>query len=93
MAKVVSAKEVAEIIESGKVYCTEGFVGAGQADEVLKAIEDRFLETGKPNNMTLIYSAGQGIKQADGSENKGTNRLGHEGLTTKVIAGHYNHAP
>ncbi|MBQ8725215.1 MAG: acyl CoA:acetate/3-ketoacid CoA transferase, partial [Oscillospiraceae bacterium] len=92
-AKIATAKEVADIIESGKVYCTEGFVGAGQADEVLKAIEDRFLETGKPNNMTLIYSAGQGIKQADGSYNKGTNRLGHEGMTTKIIAGHYNHAP
>lgn len=89
MSKIKTAKEVAALIENSKVYCVEGFVGAGQADEVLKAIEDRFMETGEPKDMTLIYSAGQGIKTTSG----GTNRLGHAGLTTKVIAGHYNQAP
>lgn len=89
MSKIKNAKEIAAMIESGKVYCVEGFVNSGQADEILKAIEDRFMETGEPKNMTLIYSAGQGNKVTGG----GTNRLGHEGLTTKIIAGHYNQAP
>jgi len=89
MNKIKTAKEVASMIENGKVYCVEGFVFSGQADEVLKAIEDRFLETGEPNNMTLLYSAGQGNKATGG----GTNRLAHAGMTTKVIGGHYNQAP
>ena len=86
--KVITAKQVADMIENGKVISTEGFVGAGMANELFYEIEKRFLETGEPKDMSLIYSAGQG--------DKGTgclNMLAHEGLITSVIGGHYNQAP
>ena len=89
MAKqVITAKQAAELMENGKVICTEGFVGAGMTNEIFYEIEKRFMETGEPNNMSLIYSGGQG-DAATGC----LNMIAHEGLITSVIGGHYNQAP
>ncbi len=87
-SKVITAEQAAAMLEDSKTISTEGFVGAGMANEIFFEIEKRFNETGKPANMNLIYSAGQG--------DKGTgclNMLAHEGLITSVIGGHYNQAP
>ena len=43
-------------------------------DELLAGLERRFLETGEPRDLTLVFAAGQG----DGKE-QGLNRLGRDG--------------
>jgi propionate CoA-transferase len=86
--KIISAEEAVSLIRDGDIVATEGFVGAGFAEEIAVQLEEHFLRTGSPRNLTLIYAAGQG----DG-KTKGLNHLGHEGLVGRVIGGHIGLAP
>ena len=84
--KIITADEAAKLIKNGDTIATVGFVGMGHAREIDVAIENRFLATGEPNNLTLAI----GASQAHPGANTGLNRLVKENLLTKVIAGHLN---
>jgi propionate CoA-transferase len=86
--KLVSAREAAELIAPGDTITTSGFVGIGVPEALLAALEERFIETGEPDGLSLIFAAGQG----DGKE-RGLNRLGHKGLLRRVIGGHWGLIP
>lgn len=86
--KIVPAEEAVQLIGDGDVIATAGFVGAGFAEEIAVELEARFLRTGAPTNLTLLYAAGQG----DG-KTRGLNHLAHEGLLASVIGGHIGLAP
>jgi propionate CoA-transferase len=86
--KVLSPAEAAALVRAGDTITTSGFVGIGVPDELLAAIEARFVETGAPRDLTLFFAAGQG----DG-KTRGLNRLGHEGLLKQVIGGHWGLIP
>ncbi|MGL4947012.1 MAG: acyl CoA:acetate/3-ketoacid CoA transferase [Cetobacterium sp.] len=86
--KFITAKEVAKKIQDNSIVATGGFVGIGVAEEILMEMENNFLENKTPNNLTLIYAAGQG----DG-KTRGLNHLAYEGMLNKVIGGHWGLSP
>lgn len=86
--KIVSAAESVAIIRSGDTVASSGFVGVGTPDEVIKALEKRFLDTGEPRDLSLVFAAAPG----DGAE-KGLNRLAHDGLVKRLVGGHFGLVP
>jgi propionate CoA-transferase len=87
-SKIVSADEAIAIIRDGDTLSISGFVGIGTPDELILALEQSFLTTGKPRDLTLVFAAAPG----DGKD-RGLNRLAHDGLIKRVIGGHWSLVP
>ncbi len=55
--KIVSADEAAALIRDGDTLANSGFVGNGTPDELLAALERRFLATGAPRGRATARPA------------------------------------
>ena len=86
--KIVSAADALAIVHDGDTIAFSGFVGTGTPDELIGELERRFLETGHPRDLTLVFAAAPG----DGKE-RGLNRLAHKGLVKRVVGGHWSLVP
>lgn len=89
MSKILSLEEAVAMIPDNATVGVGGFIGCGHPQEFSVGIEESFLKTGHPNNMTIMFSAGIG----DGTDNLGLNKIGHEGLLKRIIGGHWGLIP
>lgn len=85
--RVLTAEEAAMLVKDGDTVSTGGFVSCACPEALSKALEKRFLQTGHPRDLTLLFAAGQGHR--DGS---GGDHYGHEGMVKRVIGGHWDRA-
>ena len=87
--RFMNAADAAALLKDGDTVAISGN-GAGMtsAEAVFAAVEQRFLETGHPRDLTLVHSLGLGDRGA-----LGTNRFAHEGMLRKVIASHFTWSP
>lgn len=88
ISKLVTAADAVSVIRSGDVIVTSGYGGHGVSEDILVALEQRFLGEDQPRDLTLVYAGGQGD-----ARDRGLNHLGHEGLLARVIGGHYGLMP
>lgn len=89
MSKVISLEQAVSMIPDGATCGIGGFIGSGHPQEFSVGIEESFLKSGHPNNLTIMFSAGIG----DGTDKLGLNKLGHEGLLKRIIGGHWGLIP
>ena len=81
----MTAEEMAHQVFDGATVVLSGSGGGLQeADHIAQALEARFLQTGHPNNLTLVHGLGIG----DGA-NSGISRFAHKGMVRRVIGGHW----
>ncbi len=86
--KVVTAVEAVRLIRDGDAVVVEGFVGQGFAEELTLALEQRFLLTGAPHDLTLVFTVAPGDRQG-----RGLDRLAHTGLVKRAVGGHWGLSP
>lgn len=86
--KVTTAQRAIERIRPRDTVCTSGFVGTGTPEELIRALEKRYLKTRAPFDLSLVFAAAPG----DG-DSQGVNRLAHSGLLKRIIGGHWALVP
>ncbi|MCE0764077.1 hypothetical protein LWC35_14325 [Pseudonocardia kujensis] len=82
-----SADEAAAAIPEGATIAVDGFCMVGVAEAFLQALEERFLNTGSPRNLTLVHAMGP----TDGVH--GLEHFAHPGLLRRVVGAHWGLAP
>ena len=80
--KIITAEQAAQMVQSDSVLAVSGFMLGGVADELLDALERRFIQTQQPRGLTVM-AAGSVGDWADG----GLNHLAHDGLIRRLIEG------
>lgn len=83
-----TAEQIAARVPDGATVALTGSGVFLEADEIFAALERRFLETGRPSGLTLVHALGIG----DG-KGSGLGRFAHEGMTRRVIGGHWSWSP
>ena len=82
MAKILTGPQAAALIPDGANVCVGGFLSFGLAEEVLCALESRFVETGHPKALRLMTIAGLG---GDGKR-RGINHFAHSGFIGRLFS-------
>ncbi len=85
MSKELSAAEAVAFIQDGSTLAVDGFVGSAAPEELLIALEQRFLETGAPKGLTVWASTGSGDTRG-----KGLDRLYHPGIIDRLMVSYLN---
>lgn len=86
--KFITAKEAAVLVKDHDKVIFGGFIGAVVPEAIERALGERFAETGHPQNIEVVFAAGQGD-----SANKAINHIAQEGLVSRVIGGHWGLIP
>lgn len=88
LKKIIEASDAVAVIHEGDTVASSGYAGSGTPEQLFHALETRFLDSGEPRDLTLVFSTGQGDMT-----DRGLNRLAHEGLIRRVIGGYFGLSP
>ena len=87
--KVMSAADAVALIEDGD---TVGLIGGGgglvEASCLFAAVQERFLNSGRPRALSVVHALGLGDRKT-----RGMNCFAHKGLAKRVIGGHWVWSP
>ena len=86
--KVVTAAEAVRLVRDGDWVVVDGFMGQCFAEELTLALEQRFLLTGAPRDLGLVFTAAAGNRLG-----RGLDRLAHMGLLKRAVGGHWGLSP
>ncbi|MGQ7793576.1 acyl CoA:acetate/3-ketoacid CoA transferase [Faunimonas sp. B44] len=85
MAKITTAAEAVASIPDNATVASVGVIGWITPDAVLKALGERFHQTGAPRDLTFYFPCGTG----DGCAIKGMDHVAREGLMKRIVSGSY----
>jgi propionate CoA-transferase len=85
---VVTADEAVRLIRDGDRVVVEGFVGQCFPEELTLALERRFLSSGTPRDLGIVFTVASGDRQG-----RGLDRLAHDGLLKSAVGGHWGLSP
>src|SRR5687768_2295482 len=88
-SKWISLEQAAALIPDGATVSVSSSSGLGCPDETLRAIGDRFRETGSPRGLTMIHP----IAAGDMYGLDGVDHIAEPGLMRRIIAGSYPSGP
>lgn len=77
-----TAREAVDaFVKDGDIIALAGVSSSCVAKELSFAVEESFLETGHPNNLTIMSTS---------APIEGINMYAHDGMTSRAILGHFN---
>ena len=85
MATIKTAAEAVASIPDNATVASVGVIGWITPDQVLKALGDRFRDTGAPRDLTFYFPCGTGDAQGI----KGMDHVAREGLMKRIVSGSY----
>ena len=68
LKKVVEAADAVAVIHDGDTVASAGYGGNGTPEQLFVALEQRFLETGTPRDLTLVFADGPGRQDGAGPQ-------------------------
>jgi propionate CoA-transferase len=86
---ILSAEEAAQLIPSGATVTVSSSAAQLVPEKVLAGIEARFLATGEPKGLTMVFPVAVG----DSFGTVGMDHLAYPGLITRLVGGSYVNGP
>ncbi|HEX9900767.1 MAG TPA: CoA-transferase, partial [Candidatus Methylomirabilis sp.] len=86
---ILTAEEAAGLISNGAVISVSSSAAQLVPEKVLAGIEARFLASGKPRDLTIVFPVAVG----DSFGTIGLDHLAHAGLIKRLVGGSYVNAP
>lgn len=87
-SRIMEAAQAAALVKSGDTVAISGVVSLLSTEAVLRALENRFAETGAPGGLTVICPCRTGW--STGGETTGLEHLAADGMVKTLIASSYN---
>jgi propionate CoA-transferase len=89
MSKIVDFQTAVSAIPSGSTLAIVGVIGWTVPEKLLRALGERYLDSGSPGDLTLYVPCFGG----DNGEIKGIDNLMHDGMTKRLITGSFINPP
>ncbi|KAF0811306.1 Caffeate CoA-transferase [Andreprevotia sp. IGB-42] len=86
--KIITASQAAQYIQDDWWIIAGGFGCCGHPDSLTQSLRTRYLETGRPRRLNLLFASGAGDKRG-----KGVDALALKGLISTVIGGFWGFCP